>query len=424
MGRKALPLGGILSVLAMFSAPALALPFAPIEPVSYALGGTGVSSASNTYAGYLNPALLAINEGQKADLPPTAVLGYRYFDRQNVMDTLISYKDSGAVQAYDTELARFKNEIYIDNDPAKSRALIAEKAIEIRNHLNGHEVDLRFRGLADKPVQQEYMAAIVVAIPHDKFNMSFSLSRKMLGGAIIEITDSDLNELERVADAAGEDSLLSDEPFDSSQFTSRFNGRGLNSTEFGLSIAQNYTLGGHDIAVGITPKFILATSFDYAEHVHTADFETDLGTKNNSAFDVDVGAVKSYGNGWSAGVAIKNLIGQKYKTRLGNEIRIKPQARIGVSHAMKWAAVAIDMDLNKSESLGLESQTQYLGIGAELNVFDMSTVRIGYRSNLSDETTSVATVGFGIKVYGVQVDLAVGANEDEIDVAASAGYQF
>jgi len=421
MARKALRLGSVLSVLALFSAPVLALPFAPIEPVSYALGGTGVSSAPNTNAGFLNPALLAINQGEKAELLPTVVLGYRYFDKQNVLDSVYSYQNIGVEEIYDTTLNDFKLGKYIEIDgvpsSGQSIATIGGAASGIRS---------RFVEMADKPIQQEYMAAMVVAIPHDKLNMSFSLGRKMLGGALVDITDSDLNELDRIVEVIEdpETSLSEDETFDASQFTSRFRGRGLTSTEFGLSMAQNYTFAGHDIAVGITPKFILATSFDYAEPINTTDFRTDLGTKNNSAFDVDVGAAKSYGNGWSAGVAIKNLIGQKYKTSLGNEIRIRPQARIGVSHAMKWAAVAVDLDLNKSESLGFDSQTQYLGIGAELNVFDMSTIRIGYRSNLSDVDTSVATVGFGIKVYGVQLDLAAGANENEVDVAASAAYQF
>jgi len=422
MARKTLWLGSILSVLALFSAPVLALPFTPIEPVSFALGGTGVSSAPNSNAGFLNPALLAINQGQKADLLPTVVLGYRYFDRQNVLDSVYSYQDIGVEQVYDTTLNDFKAGDYIEVDGVPS---LGQSLATIEAAAGG--IRSRFSDMVDKPVQQEYMAAVVVAIPHDKLNMSFSLGRKMMGGALVDISENDLAELERIVEQAGGDGetqLSDEETFDSTQFASRFRGRGLTTTEFGLSIARDYSVAGHDIAIGITPKFILATSFDYAEPINTADFETDLGQKNNSAFDVDVGAAKSYGNGWSAGIAIKNLIGQKYKTSLGNEIRVKPQARIGVSHAMKWAAVAVDLDLNKSESFGYDSQTQYLGIGAELNVFDMSTIRIGYRSNLSDVDTSVATVGLGLKVYGVQVDVAAGANEDEIDVAASAAYQF
>ncbi len=426
MGRKSLQLGSLFA-LALFSAPLLAMPFAPIEPVSYALGGTGVSSASSSNAGFFNPAMLAVNAGEKAELLPTAVLGSRYFDRQNVLDSVYSYQGVGVEPSYDEALADFNAGNYVADDPAQSRALIAAAAGGIRS---------RFPVMADKTMQQEYMMALVVAIPHDKFNMSFSLSRKMLGGALVDIAENDLTELDRMVEEAGNGELLSSEfaidpdtgvssgLFGSADFASRFRGRGLSTTEFGLSVAGNHTVAGHDIAIGITPKLILATSFDYAKSIGSADFETDLGRKNNFAFDVDLGAAKSYGNGWRAGVAIKNLIGQKYKTRLGNKIKVRPQVRVGVSHAMKWVAVAVDLDLNKSKSLGFDSETQYLGLGAELNVFDMSTVRIGYRSNLSDASTSVATVGFGMKIYGVQFDLAAGANEDEIDLAASAAYRF
>ncbi len=415
MARITLQLGGLMSVLALFSAQVSALPFSPIEPRSFALGGTGVSSASNANAGFLNPALLAVNERDEALVLHAPVLGFRYFDKQNVMDSLANYQRIGAEASYDTVLHDFNNAIYVNNNVNESLVNIGGWANVMRT---------RIPDLANKSVQQEFMAAAVVGIPHEKLNMTFSLSSKILGGGVVDIADSDLTELDRIIKEADDASLLSTESFDSTQFASRFRGRGLSTTEFGLSIARQYSFAGHDIAVGVTPKYIQATSFDYATYISTADFETDLNKKSHSAFDVDVGAAKSYGNGWSTGVAIKNLIGQKYQTSLDNEIRIKPQARIGISHAMKWVAVAVDMDLNKSQSLGFDSETQYLGIGAELNVFDMSTIRIGYRSNMSDVDTSLATVGLGIKVYGVQVDLAAGANEDEIDFAAQASFRF
>ena len=415
MARKTLQLGGIASVLALFSAQAVALPFAPIEPLSFALGGTGVSSASNANAGFFNPALLAVNEHQETIGLTAPVLGFRYFDRQNMMDAIDSYQSVGVEAAYDNTLNDFKLGIYVDNNLATSLATIRAAAAGIRS---------RLPDLKGKPVQQEFMAAMVVDVPHETLNMTFSLSHKMVGGAEADITDSDLSELDRIVEEAGDSTLSSLETFDASQFTSRLRGRGLTTTEFALSIARNYSFAGHEVAVGITPKYIQVTSFDFAERINVADFEPDNGKKDDSAFDVDLGAVKRYGNGWSTGIAIKNLIGQKYQTILGNEIRIKPQARLGISHKMKWAAVAVDLDLNKSESLGFDSETQYFGFGAELNVFDMSTVRIGYRSNMSDPDTSVATVGFGFKVYEVQVDLAAGANEDEIDVAAQVGFQF
>jgi len=412
MARKLMQLGSTMSALVLFSAPVSALPFAPIEPQSFAQGGTGVSSASNASAGFLNPALLAINEPKEAVVLYAPVIGFRYFDRQNVLDALISYQDIGIETLYDAEL-----NILINEDPGLSLPTIAALAAGIRS---------RFSGLANKPVQQEFMGAIVVGVEYDKLNMTFSLGTKMLGGALIDITEQDLAELDRMVTEAGSGELSSATAFASSQFGSRLRGRGLITSEFALSMARNVTLAGHEIAVGITPRFIQATSFDYVERINNADFKTTRGRSNDStsAFDVDVGAAKRYGNGWRAGVAIKNLIGQRYVTSLGNEIRIKPQARVGVSHAMKWSTVAMDFDLNKSESLGFDSPTQYLAIGAELNVFDMSIIRVGYRANMSDPGTSVATVGLGVKVYGMQVDLAAGANEDEIDFAASLGYQF
>jgi len=59
-----------------------------------------------------------------------------------------------------------------------------------------------------------------------------------------------------------------------------------------------------------------------------------------------------------------------------------------------------------------------------LNVFDMLSIRIGYRHNLADTATSMATTGFGWQVFGGELDLAVGANEDEVAYTAQYGFQF
>ena len=414
MAKRTPLTGSLMSVLVLFSTQVAALPFASIEPQSFAMGGAGVASASNSSAVFLNPALLAIN-AKREHVELAVPLGYRLADKEKMLDALSYYKDNSLEATYDAVLNDFKNGIYINNNPVVSRQAIAAAGQAL-----GRQLTL----MRNKQVQSELLAGVVVAVPDQKVNMSLSVIGKVLGGARVDVTDTDLTELQRVIDAAADASLLSNESFDSTRFTSTMLGRGLVINEIGLSLAREIKIAGHDLAIGITPKYLDVTSFDYVTRVNSGDFKTNLGQKNHSAFDLDIGVAKHYDNGWGVGLSVKNLVGQEYTTVLGNKIEIKPQMRIGASHATKWTRTVLDLDLNESKSLGFDSKTQYLAIGSELNVFDMLSIRIGYRHNLADTATSMATTGFGWQVFGGELDLAVGANEDEVAYTAQYGFQF
>ena len=412
------PLAACLaSALFVVSSQALALPYGAMDPYSFSMGGTGVASGTRANAAFYNPALLATLEQDdrySVQLP----LGYRRHDKDKVHDELNTYQDSLLEHNYDTALNNYKTGNYGENGTiATALDSVVEHGFILRDRLTK---------LGGKPMHREFFGGVVVGIPHDKVAMSLIVDVRMVGGAQINVTDNDLDELERVIEAADQGTLSTAESFDSSQFTSAMQGRGVTMTEFKLALAQERKLFGYEMAFGITPKYIKATSFDYATpgNLGTADFDSTVGQWDSDAFDVDVGAAKRYGNGWSTGVSITNLIGQKYNTVLGNQIKVNPQARLGVSHATQWTLVALDLDLNEANATGFHSKTQYIAIGAELDVFDMIDLRIGYRHNMSDTTTSMATTGIGMEIFGAQLDLAAGANEDEIGLSAQLGFLF
>ncbi len=107
-----------------------------------------------------------------------------------------------------------------------------------------------------------------------------------------------------------------------------------------------------------------------------------------------------------------------------SSIKIGPQARAGVSHQTEWVTVALDADLNSAEPVGYESATQYVGIGAELDIWDTVQLRVGYRHNLEDSDTSVPTVGIGLSPFGIHIDLAAAANDNEVAVSGQLGFRF
>ncbi len=413
-------LAGVASASVLFSSQVAALPYGSLDPYGFSLGGTGVAHGTNANAIFYNPALLSITgETQEISL----MAGARFSDKEKVLDALATYQDNGMEAAYDTAL-----------DDYKAGASNGRQDVVDTTTALGNQLVL----MANKPIQREYLYAAVFAIPNKKIDMSLLIDSREVGGAQIFPTSNDINELLRVRNEAGEGSLSPDESFDSSQLTSHMLGRGLIMNEIGLSLSSVFNVGGHDIAFGMTPKFVMATSFDYALSVIVADYDSSLGQKRDNAIDIDVGAAKEFDNGWTTGFAIKNLIGQEYQTQpyvdpkltgLGftvnpSIIKIKPQARIGASHTTKWTTVAFDLDLNESESFGFDSKTQYLALGAQLNVFEMTQLRLGYRHNMSDTSTSIATIGIGLDLSGVQLDLAAGASEDEIAYSIQIGFRI
>jgi len=410
---KRIPLVGalVLSLGTLFPAPVQALPFSVMDGYSFAMGGTGTASGTRGNAVFYNPALLAASDMPKDYSLQVPVLGARFYDKEKVNKELDKYQYLGLESTFDSAM-----NVYTGGDASASAIqAVGDAAISLRQQL---------LNLGSKPMQREFFGAVVVGIPNDTIGMSLVLDARVLGGARVSVTQHDLDELQRILDAATNATIDTGEAFRSSDLTSRLLGRGLAIREVALAMAQKVKIYNHEIAIGVTPKYRQVTSFDYSTALKNADFETNLGQKDHTAFDVDLGAAKHYGNGWSTGVTIKNLIGQEYQTARGNIIRIKTQARLATAHKTKYTLVAMDVDLNESPSTGFDAATQYLSLGGKLNVFDMTRIRIGYRHNMKDSDTSVATFGLGFTAYGAQMDVAVGASQDEIDYSAQMGFEF
>lgn len=403
---------GLLPGMVLFSAAVHAAPYSALEAHSFSMGGTGVASGTRAAAPFYNPALLAAGPMPEEISLHVPMAGARFYDKEKVDDALDSYQLTGLEAELDVAV----------------NAYVAANTSDTRNTLGASANTLRQRLLFmdGKPMEREFFGAVVIGVPHDSIGIALMANAQVIGGAQVFASDNDLDGLQGMLDALTAGTLSSDpnQLFSSNDLTSTLNGRGLTFGELGLSLAREISVFGHGIAFGVTPKYRWVTSFDYAAELNTADFEIDLGEREHTAFDVDIGAAKHYNNGWRTGVAIKNLIGQEYTTVRGNVIRVEPQARLAASHSTQWTTVALDLDLNEAQGVGLSSDTQYIAVGAELDVFTMMQFRIGYRHNMANTETSIATFGMGFTLVGIQLDLAAGASDDEINYAAQMGFEF
>lgn len=408
----------LVSSLVLFSAQAAALPFQSLDPRSYGMGGTGVASGTSANAAFMNPALLAAaEEGEDFSLE-FPIIGARFQDKHDLIDEIDTYQDSNLENTFDSALTAFKN----NPTGPQERSDLSAAAGTVITQLNK---------IANKAIQGEVSAGFVVGIPSKSFGASLSANVWAVGGGLMTNVTPDVTLFQGVVDALAanvtdpNDAAFSVEVEGAARnLQSELHARGAVIQDVGISLAREVSFAGSKFALGVTPKAVKVTTFDYRVDVNTADFDSDQGEKEYSDFNMDIGVAKDFENGWKTGLVVKNLIGEDYKTVLGNTVKIEPQARIGVSHNTDWTTVALDVDLNESESVGFDSKTQYVGLGAELSVWDTMQLRVGYRHNMSDSDTSIVTAGIGFSVFGVHADLSAGANDDEIGASLQLGFRF
>ncbi len=398
-----------------------AVPFNSFDPRSYGMGGTGVASGTSANAGYMNPALLsAAKEGEDFSLE-FPVVGGRFMDRDNVMDEVDTYQDANLESNLTTSIDTFNA-----NPTSANAVAVATAAGSLLTQLNK---------LSNKAVQAEMSGGFVVGIPSKRFGAALTVNAWGIGGGLLNVTDADNTLVNTVVNdgntsvvALAANPAIADQVLNGNnvvdQLTSNMSVRGAVIQEVSLSLAREFNVGGHDVAFGITPKYLRVTTFDYRVDVNTAEFDSDQGKKEYADFNIDFGIAKDFDNGWKSGLVIRNLIAQDYQTALGNVIKLEPQARMGVSHQTEWTTVAFDLDLNESESTGFDSKTQYAGIGVEFDAWDTIQLRAGYRHNMSDSDTSIVTAGFGLSPLGVHIDVAVAGNDDEVGGSLQLGFRF
>jgi len=419
MKRWALLLG--LPVMFSLAQEARALSFGTFDPRSMAMGGAGVAAGTSANASFYNPALLAAarsGENFTLELP---VVGARMADPDELINSLDDYQNANYSDAFSNAVTQWNNA----TTPAELTAARDAAVTAGRNLANG------LSGLSNKALQTQLNAGMVVGVPSRHWGTAFYANGRAEGGAMLDITQSDLNSINAVVntlqnlDLTGlSDSSANQLPDPTTNLTSSVEARGAVVSEVGISLAREFAVAGSAVAVGITPKYLKIDTFDYKVDVDTADITLDQGKKSYTGFNLDIGAAHDFGNNWKTGVVVKNLMSKNYTTVLGNTIQIKPQMRWGLAYAGSVTTVALDVDLLENKGTGLDSASQYISLGTELNAWNLFQFRAGYRHNISDSDTSSASLGIGISPFGVHMDLAVEGSDRELGAGFQLGFRF
>jgi hypothetical protein len=449
------------SALLASSSVALAVPFNSFDPRSMGMGGAGVAVGDAGTAPFFNPALLTVTRAGDNFSLNLPVVGARVYAPSEYRD----FKDGDYINKLDQSIQAYNSAQTSTNITAVANDTSALSA--------------QLAALSDKPVQAEGGAGMVIGIPGKSFGGAFFVSGSAaLGGEIKYRDGQNLQDFITAANAVANTistscggtvntsnptcvaglTALSTNPAINGYFTvtpsgvtSTFDtGNNLKSTvdvrgvvlgEMGFALSRQYGEGAGAWALGITPKMVRVKLYDYSVNVDSNANSTPDGsdyTAEYSHFNFDLGLAKNYNNGWRAGFVVKNVIPHTYDFKripsgapsgsaqiVTGEINLKPQARLGVSHATNWSTVAMDLDLTANNPAGMENKSQYLALGTELNAWDWMQVRLGYRANLKDSKRNIPSVGLGLAPFGtLHVDVAVSKSSNEIGASARLALTF
>lgn len=372
-----------------FSAAAIAAPFSPFDVRAAGMGGTGVASSKAASAALFNPAMLSAQvEGDRFQFVLGAGIGAA--DEAEMFDTIDSLQQ---------EIENFDN--------AASNAARRAAAVGIRDALT--EIDNRY-------LLVDLGGGLGVGVPGRELGVGVFATAKVQTLVTPSVAAGDLAFLNSVIASNGV-------PQGAFPGQSRATGVAVAVGEAGVALSHRMSGGNGMLDIGITPKMIEVSTFEYTQTVDDfddADIDSGSYETTDSGFDTDIGLVYKPGaeSPWQFGLVAKNLIGGDYKTVANRNIPLDTQWRAGVARTTDKMTIALDLDLVENDGVAPGAESQFIALGAE---YDLSIVqlRAGIRANLADSAVDdAASVGLGLG----PLDVSVMGNADEVGAHLQLGF--
>lgn len=368
------------------------------------MGGVGVASSNYDAAAVTNPALLT--EYQERDDLALVIpsVGIEVSDENDVLDSLDVITD---------QFVTLGQQIVLGDDAGANTTK-----------------DSIITGLEDISGQPAYASlggVIGVSRPGDTLGWAVTLQSEAEGGAFVDYDPADEALLDQ-AILTGDITLLDDVESQGFAIAAAV-------SELSLSLAREFSFGGLRYSLGITPKFQRVDTLIYSETVNSFDsdefkFSSDVFARDDSGFNLDVGASLRFGKKFNVGLVVKDLIEEDYATVMlqgfSAVYNVDTEATAGLAYNGSTLTLAVDMDLMKNKSFDQLGKTQFLRAGVELNGFDWAQIRLGIRHDLEDTREDLFTLGIGLSPFNVfHLDLtgSLGSN-DTYGAAAEIKFTF
>ncbi|MCF6217580.1 MAG: conjugal transfer protein TraF [Gammaproteobacteria bacterium] len=334
--------------LVAISGGAYALTPPVIDTEALAMGGAGVSSATDNL-GNVNPALVGSASRSDSEFFMTPTLYYT------------DYK----INDFSSRLDSFKN-----NPSAQSLSSLEDSGAYYS------------WGAAFGVILHSYMATSTVYL--NSYSQSYTKLR---------LVESDLS---LPSGGSGYDSIIETV--------------GISIVEAGVSYTSSTSFrfaGLGDVKWGVTGKMLTGVTHQIEQPVETASvngFNSEGVTSQGVTFDV--GFLKEWGRDWAAGIALKNIYPVSLSLADGGSYRYGPHARVGVTRVGYRHRIAVDVDLLKSKALGIYGSTQMIALGVDYDVGGYLKLRAGVNYDLQGTLSETFSAGVSVNSQYFQITLA------------------
>jgi hypothetical protein len=272
--------------------------------------------------------------------------------------------------------------------------------------------------------------------PGDREGAGFYLGGRVVGGGLADITDSDQGLLRDYVEAldfiasngqrgAAHPELFNGanliDPVDSLTSFARVKGAGI--VEFGVSLAKEYDVLGFPVSFGVTPKLMRVQTYEATQAVSGGEIVSRTSEQDFNSGNVDVGVAVELADHYRIGLAVKDVMDQHFDTDLGNEVLIQAKPRLGMAYISEGLQIGLDIDLDTVTAIGEEASIQELSVGGEWQSSRNFYLRAGYRHDLNAEREDIASVGVGMHLGGVLIDIAYAYGNSSQGVAIQLGFR-
>lgn len=451
------------AVLSLSNNTLYALPFSSFDPRSMAMGGTGVAVDDPSTAPFFNPAMLTSSDSSKKFAFEFPVIGARIYDPANMRSNLPTLStDINSMNSAISSVQTLVSTLSATTVNAGNAANVQGQLTQLQQNLtttaaNINQVNSLLSSLSNKPIQGELGAATVIGIPGKEWGLAVYADAWGAMGGTVEYKDgatlsalsgsvsgmssslatvtnncssqSGTAQATCLSNALG--TLQSTISVPTTSLASKIHIRGVAVDEAGLSISHGLVTNDHAWSFGITPKVMQLRLFDALLAANNGTSTSGLIANdylaNYSTLNFDAGIAETYLNGWRTGLVVKNVIPHTFDFKQaltsggtpvadGSTLNMNPQIRTGVSYENKWSSVAFDLDLTRNNPAGLENQSQFAGVGGEINISDMTQLRAGYRYDMINPSQKEFSLGFGLSprlpYFKPHLDFAVTASPD------------
>ena len=410
----------IAGALALSCGAASAAPFT-FNARQDAMGGAGVSTANYLSAPFYNPARLAMSakEDQAGFMLP--VIGAEVFDKDDLVNKADDFDDT-----YDEFQSAYN--AFSTNQSAENKQRLIDANAKATSEL---------QQLQGATGYARAGAGASVALPFDLVSTALFFN----GYADVQaFTDVSMNDF-TTYDYNGVDLTV---PVDEDDMESQAVGMAAAVTDFGLSVAKSFAGDGMTWSLGVTPKLQKLEVYNYVVNAANSEFgdiTDDQYRRDKNAFNMDIGVAADWNNGWSGGLAVKNLFKQTLDSSVTSNVmstyELNPVPTASVAYHLGGLLFTSDLDLVAQKRFtGLtgthntyhaeNDDLQAWSLGAEWDVLGWLQLRGGYRHDLKSNLDDAITAGVGLSPFEVfHFDLAgLYAGNNEFGASLQTSFTF